>query len=194
MIRFQALALSVVLFSSGLAAAEREVVRTDWSGFQTQVSARALNGRQARITLTGGQRIYTAVLRIADTGIVLRATSETRKWDTGQHEASIPKSQIASVRFSGRTGKGRLIGTLAGFGGGAAIGASIAVSSDVSEGPGIILIPAIGAAVALAGGLVGYLIGNAADRPRPEFLFSPLSGPCIGLINSSNKLGQRRPV
>lgn len=161
-----------VVLCAALTAADREVVRTDWNGFQNQFSTRSLNGHSARITLAGGQLIKTNVLRVTDSAVVVHANRATRQWDSGKSDAAIPKGQVTSVQFGGRTGNKRIIGLLAGFGGGAAIGAAIAASSDVSEGIGIILIPMAAGAIAITGGVVGYFIGKAADRPGPEFVLS----------------------
>ena len=40
-----------------VAAGEREVIKTGWSGFEQQVSARKLEGRTVRITPAGGGEI-----------------------------------------------------------------------------------------------------------------------------------------
>lgn len=120
-----ALALAGMLLVES-AALGREVVRADWGAFRKQVETRRLMGRSARIVFTGGDRVGTTILSIDDTALEVRSTRSTKSWNTGNERARIPRDQVRSVRFSGRMGsKGRLIGGLAGLGGGAAIGVAV---------------------------------------------------------------------
>jgi hypothetical protein len=153
------------------AASGREVVRADWGVFRKQVEARRLMGRSVRIVLTSGERVGTTILSIDDTALEVRSTRATKSWNTGNERARIPRDQVRSVRFSGRMGsKGRLIGALAGLGGGAAIGSATAYRVSGPSGPEQVLAPAVGVAIAAIGFVAGYFIGRTADKLAPEFV------------------------
>jgi len=158
--QFVSLAL-VLCLGAPLIAAEREVIRTDWSRFQQMVSDRKLLGRSAHVRLKDGREVKGKVQQITDAGIALGSPPE------------VPRAEIASVRFDGKLGHRGLWGMLIGGGGGAAIGGAIKASSDVTEGPVAILIPASIGGLALIGGLIGYLIGRASAPHAPEFVLQP---------------------
>src|SRR6266852_3609927 len=113
-----AVALILLLVAGPARAASRDVIRTDWSGFEREVLARKLTHRTAQITLATGDESKTKLLSVSDRGLVVRATRATQQWASGNKEANIPKEQIRSVRFEGRLGHRGLIGALAGLGAG----------------------------------------------------------------------------
>lgn len=153
------------------AASGREVVRADWGVFREQVETRRLMGRSARIVLTSGERAGTTILSIDDLALEVRSTRATKRWNTGNERARIPRDQVRSVRFAGRMGsRGRLIGALTGLGGGAAIGSAVAYGISGPSGPEQILAPMAGVAIAVTGLLAGYFIGRIADKLAPEFV------------------------
>ena len=158
--QFVSLAL-VLCLGAPLIAAEREVIRTDWSRFQQMVSDRKLLGRSAHVRLKDGREVKVKVQQITDSGITVGSPPE------------VPRTEIASVRFDGKLGRRGLWGTLIGAGGGAAIGGAIVASSDISEGPFVIILPASIGLLALIGGLVGYWIGHASAPHAPEFVLQP---------------------
>jgi hypothetical protein len=166
------IALSAILLTSPLAAAPREVVRTDWNGLQEQVSARRLTGRQVRISLTGGREIKTELLNLVDDGLVAPSGRNTKQWGTKGKQVTIPKDQIVSLQFERTVGRGRAIGTIAGAGTGAAISAAVLAGHDVSEGPLAILIPAGAAAIIGIGALIGYGAGATRDHHVTEFVLT----------------------
>ncbi len=127
--------LTVMLVAPPLGGAEREVIRTNWSGFQKEVSTRRLKGRSIRVA-TAGKEIKTELVDVLDTQLVVRATRATKQWGD-----KLPKDQITSVRFNGRMGKHGVLGMFVGLGAGAGIGAGVASGYDISEGVGVILIP-----------------------------------------------------
>jgi hypothetical protein len=152
------------------AAFGREVVRADWGTFGKQVEIRKLIGRSARITLTSGDRVGTTILSIDETALEVRSTRATKSWNTGNERARIPGDQVRSVRFNGRmSSKGRLIGGLAGLGGGAAAG--VAVGNGISSDEGIAQLFGMvaGVAILVTGFVAGYFIGRTADKLAPEF-------------------------
>jgi hypothetical protein len=157
--RFVTSALALLL-AGPASAAEPEILRTSWTGFRQEVAARTLNGRSVQVTLAGGKVTNTKLREVTDTGLVV-----------GDH-TTIARDQVTSVRFRGRRGKGRLIGTLVGLGAGAGIAAAVTTGRGVTEGPVAILIPAAGAATVVLGGLTGYLIGRSLDRTSLEFVLT----------------------
>lgn len=164
-----AVAALTLIVQPGMAA-QREVIETDWNGFRGQVQARKLAGRSAEIRFVDGLRTKAKVNDVRESVLVVRLNRDLDRWKTAKHVAEIPADRIASVRFSGKTGHARLIGSIAGAGGGAAIGGAITASTDVTEGAFAIIIPASIAGLALIGWLVGYFTGNAIDKPAPEFV------------------------
>jgi hypothetical protein len=164
--------VGVLIFQS--AASGREVVRADWGVFRKQVEVRRLMGRSARITLTSGDHVGTTILSIDDTAIEVRSTRATKSWNTGTDRARIPRDQVRSVRFNGRMGhKGRLIGGLAGLGGGAAIGAAVGSEISTDEGIAQLFGMVAGVSIMATGFVAGYFIGRTADKVAPEFVIAP---------------------
>jgi len=158
--QFVTLALVLCLVAP-LIAAEREVIKTDWTRFWQVAQERKLLGRSAHVRLRDGREVKGKVQQITDAGITLGSRPE------------VPKAEVASVRFDGKLGHRGLWGTLIGAGGGAAIGGAIVASSDISEGPFVIILPASIGLLALIGGLVGYWIGHASAPHAPEFVLQP---------------------
>ncbi len=167
-----AIVLVVLLATEPMGAAVREVIRTDWSGFTGQVRSRGLEGRSVRVGLPGAGQVKTRLLRVTDSGLEVRPTRAIRKWKTPSGNALLPKEQVASVRFDGRTGHRGIIGALAGLGAGAGIAAAVTTSTDCYEGPCIILLPVIGVAVAIGTTVAGYYIGRSAAPRLPEFILT----------------------
>jgi hypothetical protein len=167
-----AVAVAAILCAEPLAAATREVIKTDWNRFQEEVSLGKLAGRSVLIRLSGGGEIKTKLLYVTDAALLVRATRSTRQWNPADGRAQIPKDKVASVRFTGRTGHGGLIGGLAGSGVGAGVGAAIANSIDVYEGPAVVVPPIAAAGTAILGGLAGFFIGRHMGREAPEFILT----------------------
>lgn len=167
------LVLAANFCAASATAAEREVIKTDWAGFRQEVSARKLNGRSVQIQLAGGSQVKTRLHSIDDTGVITSLSKATQAWKSTQDRALIPQREIRSVRFDGHTGKGALIGGLAGLGAGAGIAAALTMSADCSEGPCIILLPAIGVAVAVGTAFAGYFAGRGLSPLAPEFVLAP---------------------
>jgi hypothetical protein len=169
--QYSAIALIVLLVPGPAWAAAREVIRTDWSGFQQAVAARKLTDRTVRITLVAGSEFKTHLHSVSDSGLVVRATRETKQWASGEKAANIPKDQIRSVRFSGRVGHRGLIGAAVGLGAGVAT--AVAIVNDIScdeAGCLILLAPAI--AIPVTGAVAGYFIGRATAPHLPEFVLT----------------------
>jgi small nuclear ribonucleoprotein (snRNP)-like protein len=167
-----AIALIVLLVPGSARAAAREVIRTDWDGFQQAVAVRKLVDRTVRITLMDGSEFKTRLRSVSGSGLVVRATRETRKWASGNEAANIPRDQIRSVRFSGRVGHRGLIG--AGVGLSAGVATAVAITNNIScdeIGCLVLLAPAI--AIPVTGAVTGYFIGRATAPQLPEFILTP---------------------
>ncbi len=170
--RIIAVALAAMLLTEPVLAVEPEVVRTSWSDFQQQISARRLAGRNLRITLADGNTVKTNLLEATDAALVVRATRAARQWKSTDGYARIPREQVAAVRFSGRTGTHKLIGTLAGGLAGGGIGAAVGTSMGCNEGSCMVVQPAVGAAFLITGIVAGYFVGRAMGTPAPEFVLT----------------------
>jgi len=171
----RAATLFLLIAAVPAAAADREVIKTNWSEFQTQASSRHLVGRTARIRLAGGEEVKAKVTSVSDSGLTVPLRRATRQWASGK-EAVIPKTQIRSVAFEGRTGHRGLIGAVAGLAAGLAIGTVAAYSTgalDSVEGPAIIAAPVAIAAGSIGAGVAGYYIGRATAPGLPEFDIQP---------------------
>ncbi len=171
--RYLAIALAAILSAEPLAAAEGEIIKTDWNGFRREVAARKLRGRAVRIGLAAGGEVKTNLLELTDTGLEARVTRATKQWATAGGNAQIPREQIVSVRFGGRTGHGGRTGALIGIAAGAGTAAAIATSVDCFEGGCLIALPVAGVALAAIGGVAGYFIGRSTGKPGPEFSLAP---------------------
>jgi hypothetical protein len=170
--RSNVVVLATILLAGPACAADREVIRSGWSGFQGQVAARKLTGRSVRIVLSSGGQVKTDLLEVTDSGLAVRATRATKQWKSSQGYARIPREQIATVRFGGRVGSHGLIGALAGLGAGAGIGAAVANGISCNEGSCLYIKPPVGAAFVATGVVAGYFIGRATGRPAPEFVLT----------------------
>jgi hypothetical protein len=170
--RYLSLAMSAILFTSPLAAAKREVLKTDWTGFQEQVTARKLNGRSVRISIASGKEIKTELLGVSGDGLAVPSGRAVKRWSSGGKQVTVPKDQVISVRFEGRAGHGRAIGTAAGIGAGLGVSAAALLGHDISEGPAVILLPAGAVAIVGIGALVGYFAGRSRDRRITEFVLT----------------------
>lgn len=151
--------------SAGLATG-REVIRADWSRFQQQASTRKFLQRNVLVTLSGGGEVKATLLRIDERGLVVKTTKALKQWASGPGQATIPREQVRTVRFSGRIGHRGLISGLIGLGAGVAIPVGIGASRDYEEVPS-------GLAALILGpvcGVAGYLLGHAVDNPAPEFV------------------------
>lgn len=162
-------AMAALLLIQTVSASESVRTTTDWNGFQQQVTQRRLHNRTAWISLTTGDTVKVFFLRAAADGLVVQANRKTRQWTTKAGESMVPRDLVSAVRFTGRIGRGGLIGGLAGLGAGAGIAAAAAANGgsccEGSTGGAVLL-----AIPALAG--AGYLIGRAMGQPAPSFVIA----------------------
>ncbi len=84
--------------------------------------------------------------------------------ELGKGLQTIPRSSLLQVRAGKRRARGRVIGTLAGFYGIAAL-AGLASGAEAAQGPWGLAI--------LGGGIAGYYIGKSVDHDTREILFLP---------------------
>jgi hypothetical protein len=154
-------------------AARREIVKTDWNGFERRVSEQKLEGRKVRIQLAGGSEIKARLIRTSGNGVILHVNRATSQWKTSKKEALLPRDQIRSVRFEGHLGHRGLFIGLASFGTAIGVGTALAASQDafeLSEGPLVIATPAAIVLGAIGIGVAGFFIGRATGPLAPEFV------------------------
>lgn len=157
--------IAMLMAADLVSARERLVVNTDWAGFRDQVAQRNLKNRTVRISLAAGDEVKTWLIRVDESGIVVKSNRATKQWLSNKGETMVPRDQISSVRFEGRVGRGGLIGGLAGLGAGVAVTAVVGGGMDACEGGScgviLLLIPltTIG----------GWLAGRATAQPAPVF-------------------------
>lgn len=162
-----AVTMAAILAAPSAPAAE-SAIKTTWSGFQQQATRQKLSSRAARISLDTGGEFKATFLRAEDDGLVVRANKQTRRWATSRGEAKIPRDSVSGIRFTGKVGRGGLIGGLAGLGAGAGIVAALASSWSSGDCEGnscggvLLLIPVLA--------VVGYFAGHAVDKRAPAFL------------------------
>src|SRR5262245_2159006 len=101
--KYLAVALVALCAGEPVRAAEREIIRTDWGGFQREVTTLKLGDRQVRIELNAGE-VKTKLVRVAGDEIIVRANKSTRQWPQTGKEAAIPADQVRSVQFFGHLG------------------------------------------------------------------------------------------
>jgi hypothetical protein len=164
--------LAALLLTSPLAAEQKEVMKTDWSGLQEQVTARGWNGRTVRISTAGGKEIKTKLMSVSSEGLLVSSTRATKRWSTGSSEVTIPKEQVISLCFEKTAGRGRAIGTAVGVGAGVGIAAATLLGHDTSEGALAIIVPAGTVAIIGIGALVGYFAGHSRDHRSTEFVIT----------------------
>lgn len=161
-----------MLIPGSAGAAAREVIRTDWGGFQQAVATRKLADRSVQITLVSGGEFKTRLRSVSDSGLAVRATRETKQWAAGKKDANIPRDQIRSLRFSGRVGHRGLIG--AGVGLGAGVATAVAITKSIScDEIGCLVLVAPAVAIPVTGAVAGYFIGRATAPQLPEFILTP---------------------
>src|SRR5215470_5434372 len=111
-------AIAVLLVVQLIWAEEAPRIKTDWKGFQQQVTRHKLGNRRARISLTTGETISTFFLNTSDDGLVVQADKNTRKWAMKEGNALVPRMIVSGVQFRGKVGRGGFIGGMAGLGAG----------------------------------------------------------------------------
>ena len=169
--RTLAASIAMIMVTDLIAADQNIPVKTNWTGFREQVTQQKLANRNVWILLTSGEEIKARLIGVEESGVSVKSNAATRRWASGKEEAMVPRDVVARVRFSGRVGKGALLGGLAGLGGGAAVAGGVAagMGNGSCEGPscGAVLLVIPLAAVG------GSLIGRATQKPAPVFVIQP---------------------
>jgi hypothetical protein len=137
-------------------AREPEVIKTDWTGFQQR--ATHFRGRTIRVSDTGGAETKSILKSVEANGISVESKGSTKL---------IPRESVSRVRVTGRTGKGGLIGALAGLGAGAAIAGGVAASDNNACEAGTCLYGIIAVPITV---VAGWLIGRSLGPPAPTFV------------------------
>lgn len=166
-----AASIAMLIVTDLVAAGQNVPVKTNWTGLREQVTQQKLMNRNVRILLASGGEIKARLIRIEENGLAVRSNPATKQWDSDKDEAMVPRDIISSVQFSGRVGKGGLIGLLAGLGAGAAVAGGVAANmgdgSCEGSSCGAVLLAIPLAAVG------GYLIGRATQKIAPVFIIQP---------------------
>jgi hypothetical protein len=136
-----------------------------WDELRNNIAQRRLNNRKVVVTLADGREAKSVLLRAEAGALVLEKREELSAWLVDK-EVRIPRSDISQVRFPGRSGHARLIGTLAGVGGGLGV-SSFAAASDDDFQTSVVALFAVGVTAAAAVG--GYFIGRSIDKEIPVF-------------------------
>ena len=133
--------------------------------FPAAGGAQRLNNRAVWSSLRTGERIKLFLKKTSEDGLVVHANGRTKEWNLGKGEAKVPRAMIQSVRFTGKVGRGGLIGGLAGLGaGGALIGAAATGESEGYVRAASLLAP-------ILFGVAGYFVGSVFSPSAPAFVF-----------------------
>jgi uncharacterized membrane protein YeaQ/YmgE (transglycosylase-associated protein family) len=146
-----------VLSQSLLWAGEPRQLQLKWSELGPRVE-----GRRVALVVTGGTYIEGKVQRVVPDGVWLRIskTSDHQAQPKGSH--LIPRPSVSTMQVTEYRWLGRLLVTTAAVG--AVAGLVAAANPDVSEGPGIVAIPVIGAAGIIGAAVGGYHAGKRLDK------------------------------
>jgi hypothetical protein len=158
--------LAIFLVTQPGLGARPDPVKTDWSGFRQQVSARNLLNRSVRIKLSTGGEITTTLIRADANGLLVNKTKHTEQWASSRDHALVPREQVTGVRFTGRRGNRGLIGGLVGVG----VGVAVPLGVGASHGTEAVYSGLVAVLLAPLFGLAGFLIGHLADEPAPQFV------------------------
>ncbi len=150
--------LAAVLLSAGIAfAGNPAVLDLKWGELQPRVA-----GKKVALVLPDGTRIEGKARQVETDGLRMKVskTSDKKVQPKGVH--LIPRQSVSVVRVTDYRWMGRLIGTLGAIGATAAIVG--AQDIGISEGVGVIAVPAAIAAGAVGAGIGGYYVGKRIDK------------------------------
>jgi hypothetical protein len=141
-----------------------------WAGQTGQVSLKwselgpRITGKKVAMVLPDGTDVQGKVRGVDAAGLRLdiSKTSDKRVQPKGAH--TIPRQAVSFLQVTEYRKAGRLLftlGTLAAAGAFVAIGAR---DSGLTEGPLVVIVPAVGAAGTAGLGVGGYYFGKAVDK------------------------------
>lgn len=145
---------------------ELKPLQLTWSDLDSHVAHQKVG-----LVLPDGTHIEGKVVQVEPDGLRLdvRKTSDRKAHPKGKQ--LIPRQWVSVLRCTEYRRTGRLIGTIAAP---AAVAAGmLAGAPRYLEGPGLILIPAIGAGAVAGAAAGGYYVGKAVDKKVTEIRIVP---------------------
>lgn len=150
-----------------------------WAGQAAQASYKwnelgpRITGKKAALVLPDGTIVQGKVrgVDLAGLRMDISKTSNKKVQPKGVH--TIPRQSVSVLRVTEYRKTGRLLftlGTLAAAGALVALGAR---DSGLTEGPLVVIVPAVGAAGTVGLGLGGYYFGKAVDKRVTDIRIAP---------------------
>ena len=149
----------LLLASLQLARSQPQSLSIDW-----QHSVEALAGQFTQVKLTDGTRIGGSWVAVTPITFTMKVEETSNRSRLTKGPQTIPRASILEITAGRRRARGRVIGTLAGYLGIAAI-AALASGAEAAQGPWGIAI--------LGGGVAGYFIGKSVDHATRTIIFLP---------------------
>lgn len=155
--------LTFLVMPLAVSAGEPQTLRTNWDGFQLEVTHRKLLKRTARVSLSSGDVVKAFVVKVSGEGLVIRPDPKTEQWTSIRDDGTtIPRELVSRVSF-GKVGHRGLIGFLIGFGAGSGATALAAQGCEHRD-------CALAMMVIPVGAVAGYFVGHAASPSAPLFV------------------------
>jgi len=152
--QFLAVLIVTVLFATSVYGGERKI-QLRWEEL-----AGTVQGQKVQMVLPNGADVEGKVLAVEPQALQIKVSRASNTYEKGVH--SIPRSQVSVLRFQGRSGPWRALGTAIGAGGGAAAG--IPLSGPIRNEGNEELSAQVAVGFIAAGAAAGYFIGRSADR------------------------------
>ena len=148
------------LLSTGAAFAQNSPVAGVWGDLSAQV-----NGKKVALMLPDGTEIHGKVKGVQADGLQIDISKTSNKKIQPKGLQLIPKQSVSVLRVNADRKIGRVVCTVGAAAAVAAIAATVAYNgTGISEGVGVIVLPAVAAAGTVGAGVGGYFIGRAIDR------------------------------
>jgi hypothetical protein len=123
------------------------------------------------MVLPGGAEIEGKARAADARGLHLRVTKTSDRKVLRKGEQVIPRESVSVLRVTRHGKLGRILCTAGGLAAAGLVAA--AWNGDVSEGPGVIVVPTVSAAGVIGAGVGGYFIGKRIDRQVTEIRIVP---------------------
>ena len=150
-----------------------------WAGQAGQVSLRwselepRIAGKRVALVLPDGTSVQGKVRGVESTGLRLDISKTSNKKAQPKGARTIPRQSVSYLRVTEYRKTGRLVFTLGAM---AAAGGVVALAtrdSGLTEGPLVVIVPAVGAAGTAGLGVAGYFIGKAVDKRITDIRIAP---------------------
>lgn len=150
-----------------VSAADAAENRVTWSEFSTRMTPKCT----IRMVLPDGTHIEGRPLQVKPDAIDVRISRTSNKQAHRKGDAAIPRESVSVVEVRNPRWKGKLIGTLAPIGVGAAIlAAGVAANQGSDDVYGYAI---LGGATMGFGAPLGFFVGRAIDRRFEQFIIIP---------------------